>query len=460
MANSPDSSTTLASAELVQARMSEKRLFEARFLFHKFSSTIEPQVSLRLEQSLEEKITRAGKYFKHGRRMEELQRYEEAEKDYGCVLAIAVDYPSIDQALQRIVVLRKLGPLQAPSIPDDGGEPSEHAVSVEMQGTEVPGRPNLRRRWKILVLSLFLVFVGSAALLLTGRGFLGSGSSEPPSRKNVTSGSMPVVQLATNTLAVMPVTSPGHNEQVEKMKGIVLPRVISPPIINAVTASPVKAGSVVKNTQNKKLPAEQLAVEEQSVIKAVIPLQGPVIKVPANNDAPSFAVAESSEIAQKTVAKEKKETGAAATVRDDHSSSSTIKVQIYIVQAGDTLEAIAGKVYGDRSQWSSLAQANREQLGRPPYVLAVGEKIVIPPREEAAKMHSVSPDAMDGTYTVVSGDSLGVIARKVYGSSRRWQRLYDLNRDRLSSPSALRVGQKLRTRKEMDASVDSDPVGE
>jgi len=261
---------------------------------------------------------------------------------------------------------------------------------------------------------------------------------------------------------VRPESYPGEKGQMKKMTGIVLNRVIAPPIINDATASSIKVGSVVKNTKNtqkRKLPPESHAVEEQPVIKVVVPAQGQVVKVPVDNDG-FLALDERLEKSTKAAAKKKKETGTAATGKDEQSSACTIKARIYIVQAGDTLEAIAGKVYGDRSQWSSLAQANREQLGRPPYILAVGEKIVIPPKEEAAKIHSVSPDATDGTYTVVSGDSLGVIARKVYGTSRRWQQLYELNRDRLSSPSALRVGQKLRIRKEPDASVDSDPVGE
>ena len=68
--------------------------------------------------------------------------------------------------------------------------------------------------------------------------------------------------------------------------------------------------------------------------------------------------------------------------------------------------------------------------------------------------------AKAGIYIVRAGDTLGSIARKVYGSSRHWQRLYELNRDHLSRPSALRVGQQLRTRDEVETPVDPDPVGE
>jgi nucleoid-associated protein YgaU len=55
----------------------------------------------------------------------------------------------------------------------------------------------------------------------------------------------------------------------------------------------------------------------------------------------------------------------------------------------------------------------------------------------------------DGTYTVQSGDTLGSIAVKVYGVSWKWQEIYELNRDRLSSPTSLQVGQRLLIKKEV-----------
>ena len=76
------------------------------------------------------------------------------------------------------------------------------------------------------------------------------------------------------------------------------------------------------------------------------------------------------------------------------------------------------------------------------------------------KEHPSGDAAKAGIYIVRAGDTLGSIARKVYGSSRHWQRLYELNRDHLSRPSALRVGQQLRTRDEVETPVDPDPVGE
>lgn len=46
-------------------------------------------------------------------------------------------------------------------------------------------------------------------------------------------------------------------------------------------------------------------------------------------------------------------------------------------------------------------------------------------------------------YTVVAGDTLTKIATKFYGNSENWEPIYQANRDSLSSPSSLRVGQTL-----------------
>jgi LysM repeat protein len=48
------------------------------------------------------------------------------------------------------------------------------------------------------------------------------------------------------------------------------------------------------------------------------------------------------------------------------------------------------------------------------------------------------------TYVVVSGDSLSRIAVKVYNDRNQWRRIYDANRDTMSKPEDLNVGQTLR----------------
>ena len=50
------------------------------------------------------------------------------------------------------------------------------------------------------------------------------------------------------------------------------------------------------------------------------------------------------------------------------------------------------------------------------------------------------------TYTVVSGDSLSKIAKKFFGNANRWHEIYDANRDQISNPDMIRVGQVLKIR--------------
>ncbi|GAA0712019.1 LysM peptidoglycan-binding domain-containing protein [Dokdonella soli] len=48
------------------------------------------------------------------------------------------------------------------------------------------------------------------------------------------------------------------------------------------------------------------------------------------------------------------------------------------------------------------------------------------------------------TYTVVSGDSLSKIAKKVYGNASRWQDIFKANRDQLDNPDLIKPGQVLK----------------
>jgi nucleoid-associated protein YgaU len=46
-------------------------------------------------------------------------------------------------------------------------------------------------------------------------------------------------------------------------------------------------------------------------------------------------------------------------------------------------------------------------------------------------------------YVIQKGDSLWKIAEKELGSGHRWKYLYELNKDRIKSPSKLKAGQKI-----------------
>ncbi|MBA3554170.1 MAG: LysM peptidoglycan-binding domain-containing protein [Gemmatimonadales bacterium] len=48
------------------------------------------------------------------------------------------------------------------------------------------------------------------------------------------------------------------------------------------------------------------------------------------------------------------------------------------------------------------------------------------------------------THTVVKGDSLSKIAKRVYGDAQQWRRIYDANRDIVSDPDLIHPGQVLK----------------
>lgn len=48
------------------------------------------------------------------------------------------------------------------------------------------------------------------------------------------------------------------------------------------------------------------------------------------------------------------------------------------------------------------------------------------------------------TYKVVAGDSLSRIAKRFYGNANDYPRIFEANRDQLSDPDKIKVGQELR----------------
>ncbi len=71
-----------------------------------------------------------------------------------------------------------------------------------------------------------------------------------------------------------------------------------------------------------------------------------------------------------------------------------------------------------------------------PAVSAPADRGPAPPGEIGSK-------PVRRTYTVVQGDTLQGIAKKVYGSVSLWRRIYDANRDTIKSPERLRPGMVL-----------------
>ena len=48
------------------------------------------------------------------------------------------------------------------------------------------------------------------------------------------------------------------------------------------------------------------------------------------------------------------------------------------------------------------------------------------------------------TYTVVKGDSLSKIAKRVYGDAQQWRKIHEANRDIIDNPDLIHPGQVLK----------------
>jgi nucleoid-associated protein YgaU len=54
------------------------------------------------------------------------------------------------------------------------------------------------------------------------------------------------------------------------------------------------------------------------------------------------------------------------------------------------------------------------------------------------------PSAAEQTYTVVKGDSLSKIAKRVYGDAQQWRKIYEANKDQIKNPDLIHPGQTFR----------------
>ncbi|HTF56392.1 MAG TPA: LysM peptidoglycan-binding domain-containing protein [Planctomycetota bacterium] len=123
----------------------------------------------------------------------------------------------------------------------------------------------------------------------------------------------------------------------------------------------------------------------------------------------------------------------------------------YVVQAGETLAAIAEKKYGDQNKWTIIAKANPTVN---PNKMKVGAKLVLPspaatpnpaPEAAAAKAEP-DPAPADGsprTYTIQVGDSLSKIAKRFYGTTTAVAKIKEANVEALQDVDFLAVGLKL-----------------
>ncbi|NMA70030.1 MAG: LysM peptidoglycan-binding domain-containing protein [Desulfitobacterium sp.] len=112
----------------------------------------------------------------------------------------------------------------------------------------------------------------------------------------------------------------------------------------------------------------------------------------------------------------------------------------YTVKPGDTLGTIALNHYGSYEKYTTIYKANQDVLKKNNNRLNAGMVLNLPAEGLLAPL---SKENIKQVYTVKAGDTLGSIAKKVYGDSSLYTKIYEANRERLKSPHLIYEGQWL-----------------
>jgi len=105
----------------------------------------------------------------------------------------------------------------------------------------------------------------------------------------------------------------------------------------------------------------------------------------------------------------------------------------YRVKKGDTLMKIAFEQYGDLYRWKEIYKANRANIQDPNHV---------PPGTmlNLAGAGMVTIEKNGNSYLIKHGDTLGVISNDVYGTIRKWKKLWENNRQLIKDPNKIYAG--------------------
>jgi len=104
------------------------------------------------------------------------------------------------------------------------------------------------------------------------------------------------------------------------------------------------------------------------------------------------------------------------------------------VSRGDTLMKLAFQIYGDIDRWKDLYELNKAQVQNPNQ-LKPGISLQYEKPEKPFYM-----DTSGESYLIQVGDTLGKISDSVYGTSRKWRKIYNKNKPLIKDPNRIYAG--------------------
>jgi LysM repeat protein len=113
-------------------------------------------------------------------------------------------------------------------------------------------------------------------------------------------------------------------------------------------------------------------------------------------------------------------------------SSSGGDAKSYTVRRGDTLMKIAFENYGDLYKWKDIYESNRD---------VVKDPNMITPGTVLKLGKSDANIARNGEkYEIKPGETLGTISNTVYGTPRKWKKIWHNNKDLIKDPNRIFAG--------------------
>lgn len=463
----------LSAKQLVQTRLAERRFFEARFLLKRIGREMEPAEHERLQKEIEKGIQQVNDLVRQARELAGKKQFDDALACYKEARNLVGDFPGLDQAVQELEVRRRFDPMTATegmNVPDS----AEHGpnVTISEPGQKKPAITHWQRPHRTM-------FLGGMVLLmvLTGLGLtffqVGSESEDrngQPGAQKVQNGraideSDKAVQKQSTVQKtddperlIVPQFSrdplPGLKEAPSKRKNQLAETIIVPPITSALpmpemavhksVVSANTAKEVTQTAEREPFPVFKAGVRQVAV--RFLPFQEEEQAEDESRQTGQKARQEKSVAVESEAGQAVAEKGQvpATSGKEEELVAGAPRPGIYTVREGDSLQSIARRIYGQAERWFCLVQANTRLLPDPPYRILPGMELVLPSGEQCRKLALVPKLNADTTYTVQSGDTLGRISQKFYGTSRRWKEIFALNQDLLATPAALRVGQRLK----------------